>query len=328
MKLQILVPQYKETDDIVKGLLDSLLVQQAVDFNEFGVIIVNDGTDVELSESLLNSYPFKVEYYKAPHRGVSATRNTCLDYATADYVMFCDADDMFYNACGLYMIFREINIGFDTLSSKFIEEAHTPDGQLVYIDHDQDATFVHGKIHRRQYLLDNEIRWNPDLTIHEDSYFNVQCQIFTKEPKYLGQSFYLWRWRDESVCRNDPKYILKTFSNLVDSIDSLIVKLEKHGLREKSIFYTNHIILNAYYELNKPDWRKTENIEYLSAVELRIFQFFVKYREFWIACDDNLKKDLSRQLRDKALMEGMMLEELTINQWLDKIINTYKDKIN
>jgi hypothetical protein len=89
--------------------------------------------------------------------------------------MFCDADDMFYNACGLYMIFREINIGFDTLSSKFIEEAHTPDGQLVYIDHDQDATFVHGKIHRRQYLLDNEIRWNPDLTIHEDSYFNVQC---------------------------------------------------------------------------------------------------------------------------------------------------------
>jgi hypothetical protein len=41
-----------------------------------------------------------------------------------------------------------------------------------------------------------------------------------------------------------------------------------------------------------------------------------------------MKKDLSRQLRDKALMEGMMLEELTINQWLDKIINTYKDKIN
>jgi len=110
---------------------------------------VNDGTDVCLSDKLLTSYPFKIDYYKAPHRGVSATRNTCLDYATADYVMFCDADDMFYNACGLYLIFREINLGFDTLSSKFIEEGHTDSGEVVYINRENDSTFVHGKVHRR-----------------------------------------------------------------------------------------------------------------------------------------------------------------------------------
>jgi len=53
---------------------------------------------------------------------VSATRNYCLDKATADYVMFCDADDMFYNMCGLYLIFKEINIGFEVLLSVFTEE--------------------------------------------------------------------------------------------------------------------------------------------------------------------------------------------------------------
>ncbi len=101
MKLQILVPQYDETDEVVKPLLDSLAIQQNVDFNEFGVIICNDGSETFLTEDFLNSYPFKIEYYKEPHRGVSGTRNACLDYSTADYVMFCDADDMFYNACGL-----------------------------------------------------------------------------------------------------------------------------------------------------------------------------------------------------------------------------------
>ena len=101
MKLQILIPQYEETDDVVKPLLDSIAIQQNVDMNEIGVIIVNDGTDVRLSDELLNSYPFKVEYILNKHKGVSATRNACLDHATADYVMFCDADDMFYNACGL-----------------------------------------------------------------------------------------------------------------------------------------------------------------------------------------------------------------------------------
>ena len=49
MKLQILVPQYKETDEIIKPLLDSIEVQQNVDLaNDVGVIIVNDGTDVHL----------------------------------------------------------------------------------------------------------------------------------------------------------------------------------------------------------------------------------------------------------------------------------------
>ena len=117
MKFQILVPQYKEIDEEIKPLLDSIAIQQNVDFNEIGVIICNDGSDVFLSEELLNSYPFKIEYYKEPHRGVSGTRNACLDYATAEYVAFCDADDMYYNACGFWLLFREMEVGFDSMVS-------------------------------------------------------------------------------------------------------------------------------------------------------------------------------------------------------------------
>ena len=150
MKLQILIPQYEETDKIIKPLLDSIALQQGINFNEIGVIICNDGSDVFLSEELLNNYPFKIEYYKEPHRGVSGTRNACLDYATAEYVMFCDADDMFYNACGLWIIFREIEVGFDSLVSVFTEETHIPNTkQITYINHEADSTFVHGKVHRR-----------------------------------------------------------------------------------------------------------------------------------------------------------------------------------
>lgn len=87
MKLQILVPQYKETDEIVKPLLDSIAIQQNVNFEEIGVIICNDGSDVFLSDELIKSYPFLIEYYKEPHKGVSATRNACLDHAVADYVL-------------------------------------------------------------------------------------------------------------------------------------------------------------------------------------------------------------------------------------------------
>ena len=61
MKLQILIPQYKETDEVVKPLLDSIALQQRIDFHEIGVIICNDGSHVFLSEKLVHSYPFEVQ---------------------------------------------------------------------------------------------------------------------------------------------------------------------------------------------------------------------------------------------------------------------------
>lgn len=77
MKLQILAPQYKETDEIVKSLLDSVEVQQNVDLtNDVSVIIVNDGTNVRRSEELFKQYSFPIEYHPAEYRSVSATNPT------------------------------------------------------------------------------------------------------------------------------------------------------------------------------------------------------------------------------------------------------------
>ena len=83
-KLQFLIPQYKETDDIIKPLLDSIEVQQNINMDDIGVIIVNDGTDVHLSQELFDRYSFDIEYHLNEHKGVSATRNACLDKATAE----------------------------------------------------------------------------------------------------------------------------------------------------------------------------------------------------------------------------------------------------
>ena len=320
MKLQILIPQYKETDDIVKPLLDSIALQQNVDFNEVGVIICNDGTDVHLSDEFLNGYPFEVQYHKCEHKGVSATRNACLDYATADYVMFCDADDMFYNACGLWIVFNEMKAGFDSLVSCFTEETRHPiTKEPLYINRDMDSTFVHGKIHRRQYLLDKGIRFNDKLTIHEDSYFNIQCQNLSQNVKYCPTPFYLWRWRDESVCRHDPKYILKTYNNMIDSNDALIAALRKRGASDKALFYIAIMIFDAYYTMNKPEWINQENKEYRDATEARFAKYYKKHRKSWEKIPIQEKMQISQGIRGRSVNEGMQMETLTIDEWLSHI---------
>ena len=323
MKLQILIPQYKETEEVIKPLLDSLAIQQNVDFeNDLGAIIVNDGTDVHLSEEFLRSYPFKIEYYLNEHKGVSATRNACLDKATADYVMFCDADDMFYNACGVWIIIQEIlNEEFDSLTSIFIEESRMPDTKKVtYLNHEMDSTFVHGKVHRRKYLLDNKIRWNDKLTIHEDSYFNILCQNLSKRVKYCQAPFYLWRWRDESVCRHDPKYILKTYNNLIDSNDALIDEFLKRGLIDKAAFYTNFLVFDAYYTMNKPEWINQENKQYRLDTERRFANYFRKRKDLWDALGMQDKMQISNGVRSRIVQEGMQMEAITLDSWLNYIL--------
>lgn len=320
MKLQILVPQYKETDEVVKPLLDSIAIQQNVDFNEIGVIICNDGSDVFLTDEFLASYPFKIEYHKEPHRGVSGTRNACLDYATAEYVMWCDSDDMFSNVCGLWLLFREMEVGFDSLVSMFMEETRTPDTkEVVYINREMDSTFVHGKVHRRQYLLNQHIRWNEKLTIHEDSYFNILCQNLSQNVKYCQTPFYLWKWRDDSVCRHDPKYILKTYRNMLDSNDALVDEFLSRGMQDKAAFYTAFIIFDAYYTMNKPEWIEQENKQYRDATEKHFAKYFLKRKLLWDAISMNDKMVISNQVRSRSVMEGMRMESITVWDWLKHV---------
>jgi glycosyltransferase involved in cell wall biosynthesis len=321
-KLQILVPQYKEDESVIKPLLDSIEVQQNIDLtNDIGVVIVNDGTDVHLSQEFFNRYSFPIEYHLNEHKGVSATRNACLDYATADYVMFCDADDMFYNACGLYIIFREIEAGgFDSLVSAFIEETRHPETkEPLYINHDMDSTFVHGKVHNRKFLIDNNIRWNDNLTIHEDSYFNCLCQRLAKELKYSQTSFYLWRWRDASVCRHDPKYILKTYNNMLDSNDALIEQFLSRERKDDAMFYATSMIYDAYFTMNKDEWLNQENSEYRYNTEKRFKNYWLKYKELHDAIPHDIKTQIIMGIKNRMYGEGMVLETLTFAEWIKQV---------
>ena len=322
MKLQILIPQYNETDEVVRTLLNSIEVQQNVDLeNEVGVIICNDGSDTFLSDELINGYTFPIEYYKEPHRGVSATRNACLDRATADYVMFCDADDMFFNACGLYILFREFELGgFDALFSAFIEETREPmTKDIVYITRQQDSTFVHGKVYRRSYLKKQKIRWNDKLTIHEDSYFNFLAQHCTNNVKFCPTPFYLWRWRDDSVCRHDPKYILKTYNNMLDSNTELNNEFLRRGMKSNAMFCATNMIYDAYFTMNKKEWIDQENKEYRLATEKRFKKYYEDFKDLFNAIDENVKTQIIVGLKNRMFQEGLLMESVTFDDWIKEI---------
>lgn len=319
MKLQILVPQYKETEDIIQPLLDSIEIQQGIDKNDIGVVIVNDSSDVHLSRDFLNKYSYRIDYYTDDKRnkGVSATRNACLDYATADYVMFCDADDMFYHICGLYTIFQEIEKGFDTLVSEFLEELREENSQgQRYTTHAFDSTFVHGKVHRRQYLKDKNIQWNENLTLHEDAYFNTLCQKLTDSVTYCSNPFYLWKWRDNSVCRSDPHWVMNTFEHCIAGNDALVDELLKRGISDAAKRIATSAIYRTYLMMNTPEWINQKDKKHRTLTENRIRDFYLKYEDLFNAFSQIDRIKIQGEAKKEVGNPDIVL---TFEEWLVQI---------
>ena len=292
MILQLLIPQFKETDEVIKKMLDSIQLQRNVNFDDVGVIIVNDGSVVHLSRAFLNTYPFEIKYYLNPHKGVSATRNRALKEATADYVMFCDADDMFFNMLSLQSILKELEEKKpDCLYSTFVEELEDQNdsSNFIYNARPQAFVFVHGKIYSRKFLIDNNIYWDEELTLHEDGYFNGLALAQVKRDKliYCNDAFYLWCNNNESVSRKSPTFLVDTYNENLKSQDKLISKLldintlEAINLTTVQLYQTYFLLTGVFREwaedLNHPAQKHVK--EKLDAIEKRFSEFYIKFKE-------------------------------------------------
>ena len=88
----IVLPVYNKQRFIGKTL-ESVFAQT---FGDFEVIIVNDGS-TDGSEQIINSYTDdRIRYYSKANEGVSSARNLGISLATADYIAFLDADDIWF----------------------------------------------------------------------------------------------------------------------------------------------------------------------------------------------------------------------------------------
>lgn len=258
MKLTIVITHYKEPFEVVRPLLESIALQKGIAFKDVEVQLVNDGNEVTFGAHVADNLPYPIYYTVLDKCGVSACRNKGLELANGDYVMFCDCDDRFTNLLGLHLVFQAMEERFDAISSAFLEEHVDKDGWSM-IRREEECTFVHGKVYSKRYLDRIGLKFNEELTIHEDGFFNCLALVLTQNKHYIKTPFYMWCFREGSVAdRADDEFKIKTYGHLLKMKNALLDELKKRG--ETDIYYQNlaKTVCDAYYDLMSKDWIKSQ----------------------------------------------------------------------
>lgn len=245
--LDIIIPQYSESEKTLSNLLSSISNQINIDFNDIKIIIVNDHSPFMPRHQFISDYQnLNIMLLQTPKNvGPGLARQYGIDNSNSNYITFIDADDTYYSNNVLERILKILKEKQpDVLLSKWMEE-QIIGSKATDIIHTSDLIYLHGKFIKRKYLLDNNFKFSPNLRLHEDSFFCTTLLLNTKDPYYTDVITNYWRNNKESIIRKKRKYhyIISSLGDLIQSNIDVGHELDKR----KSIHKDEYLIKACAY---------------------------------------------------------------------------------
>ncbi len=239
--ISIIIPAYNVARFVDRGI-SSLMAQTCGDFE---VIIVDDGSTDGVTPSSCDTMATRYDNISVIHKpngGVGSARNCGIDNAKGEYVGFFDIDDLIepdmINRCKecirtdlpdmLIFGYRESSDSYPTIDFRFTPHSVTSNNGLrdIFKDNLMGITipngFVWNKVYRRQFLLDNSLRFNNDA-IQQDEIFNLSCYACANKVTVLPDILYNYFVYDAG--NNRSRYIagrLEIYRNVMNAFKNLL----------------------------------------------------------------------------------------------------------
>ena len=182
--VSIVVPVYNVEKYLVR-CIESILSQTYTDIE---LVLVDDGS-VDKSAEICDRYGFldsRVKVYHKKNGGVSSARNYGIEKSNGNYIAFIDSDDWiernyvesfdFENIyADLYISGALYDVNDAVYSFKKYEKTYADNLQDVvktfFSQNLKDNGYPWGKLFSRKLIIENNIRFNEELTINEDHVF-------------------------------------------------------------------------------------------------------------------------------------------------------------
>ncbi|EHQ91862.1 glycosyltransferase family 2 protein [Desulfosporosinus youngiae] len=296
-KISVVVPVYN-VEKYIAECLESLVNQT---FKDIEIIIVDDGSP-DNSAKIYKEYAAldsRVKVIEKKNAGVSEARNTGIDNAIGDFLMFVDSDDwMELNGCeilyneylrsGADMIVADaysITNGNKRTNRIFKEDFVTEERN--FIQQYQAACIGYGynpapavrsnvsglgspwnKLYSRKIIVENNLRYDSYVKgIYDDNLFTLYYLDKVKKISYIAKPVYNYRILEQSLTQSYKSNTLDISRRIFERISGFIAQQDDKKKFEKPFYL--YVIrrlsaeLSAYYFSKNSDKSFRESLKEL-----------------------------------------------------------------
>ena len=264
--ISVIIPIYN-VEKYLSDCIDSVLNQT---YSNLEIILVDDGS-TDNSGKICDSYEKKYSNIKTVHKknaGLGYARNTGLEHATGDYVMFLDSDDYLDNDCLAILMKYMIDNSLDlvksglkrvTDSQKIIYKSNYDDKLYVDLDiknellpktigsspnkSDSIDMSVCGSIYKLNIIKNNKLKFYSERDVlSEDLLFNIEYLILCDRCMTISYIGYNYRYNLNSLTTKYRRDRFEKVKYLYNHIENIIEKnnyTTDIDLRKKKSFFIN-----------------------------------------------------------------------------------------
>ena len=259
--IDVIIPAYNAHDTIDQTLASIAFQNIAKDLN---VYIVNDCSKENYSEyvDFYSKFMNVKELTLEKNSGPGQARQYGIDNSNSDYLIFIDSDDVFADTNAINSIYQTLlHSNADIAVSTFLEELEN-----IFIPNTIQYVWMHGKMYRRSYLNNNNIRFN-ETYVNEDCGFNQLCYMCGANYIELSKTTYIWRNNNGSLTRTrtieaNTRYLKMFIHNMLWSIEEAL-KRDCNKERVSEIIYGTIVASYHYYLQNQELFHKEEMLDKL-----------------------------------------------------------------
>lgn len=255
VKVSVIIPVYN-VEKYLRKCIDSVLAQ---DYSDYEILLIDDGsTDKSggICDEYANKYS-KVKVFHQENKGLGGARNTGIDNATGEYIIFLDSDD-YIESCTLSTLMNKAEVNSTdlviynmrtvTTDGKIIRESelNLPDG-VFNISICKELIFATisawSKLYKRDLFIKNNIKF-PERYWFEDIWIAFDIFICAERVVKCDEILYNYVMRSDSIMNSDK---IKRNLEIIKAFNKVRISLQQKNVWDKFYNEIEYIAINNIY---------------------------------------------------------------------------------
>ena len=231
--VSIIVPVYNAQDSLERCLM-SIIRQR---YPHWELVLVDDGSQDDSLEicKRYSNMDSRIQVIHTDNCGVSSARNTGMENAQGEYIVFVDSDDMihpdFLSEC---LSNKEDLTVTNYIKPSKIDSLHYKEDHPELIFQQRGVRTVWGKVFVRKIIEDHHIRFDTNIRYGEDTIFVLQYCLHIKTIAYVFQHLYEYE--------KPPYYAFFKYKTTLDEYLNILSILQELTLRLRAKSYNVDVL--------------------------------------------------------------------------------------